>query len=65
MKSPFELKQCDGFKELQKIYDDNRYKFPWYTDIMVEIRMQVLLYGDVIDYGKIKEMMQEKLVVYP
>ena len=53
------------FKEINEYVKQHEYLLPWYSDIYAEIQQQIFLYGDVINFTKLEDMMREKLIVYP
>lgn len=50
---------------VKKTIKENKWKEPWYADLYVEIQRQVMLYGDVVYPERLKEITDDKLLVYP
>jgi len=55
----------EAVKVLQTEYDKIKYQLPWYTDIYSEVRRQIMLFGNIIDMDKIKDIFDSKILIRP
>ena len=51
--------------EVNKLIKEHKWEEPWFMDGYMEIFHQIMLYGDVIDTDKVKEIFEEALIVRP
>jgi len=49
---------------LEKEYAKIKYKEPWYADAYYEISQQIMIFGNVIDVDKVRDIINDKLLVW-
>ena len=50
---------------LEKEYAKIKFQEPWYQDIFNEVSSQILIFGNVIDIDKVRDIIDEKMLVWP